>query len=310
MSKTDIVNEIHKNARVNFPRRSVVMRDIDDLWQADLIDMQKMSTLNSDYKYILVVIDTFSKYAWAVPLKRKNKDCVFNAFKNIFGTGRVPKNLQTDLGTEFYNVKLKSLTNKFNINHYSTYSTKKASIAERFIRTIKSKLYKEFSLKGNYRWINGTLEKLMENYNNTKHRTIGIEPSQVNTNNKEIILNRYIHREKSKIFKSQNKKLGIGSFVRISKHKGVFEKGYTPNWSTEIFKIIKVQKTNPITYLIEDSKKQPILGAFYSQELQKTKHPDIYLVEKVLKRNGRKVLVKWLGLPSSENSWIDKSNAL
>ncbi|CAK1578742.1 unnamed protein product [Parnassius mnemosyne] len=103
----------------------------------------------------------------------------------------------------------------------------------------------------------------------------------------------------------------VGDYVRISKYKGTFENGYTPNWSTEIFIIRKLQNTIPTTYLIEDTiRGQPILGGFYAQELQKTKNPNIYLVEKVLRRKGNKVLVKWLGLSSSENSWIDKSNKL
>lgn len=106
------------------------------------------------------------------------------------------------------------------------------------------------------------------------------------------------------------KQLCVGDFVRISKYKGCFEKGFTPNWSTEIFKIYKVQDTNPTTYLLEDARSRPILGAFYKEEIQKTNHPDIYLVEKVLKRKRNKVYVKWLGLPASENSWIDKTNKL
>lgn len=106
------------------------------------------------------------------------------------------------------------------------------------------------------------------------------------------------------------KKFSVGDFVRVSKYKGCFDKGYYPNSSTEIFKITKIQGTNPTTYLIEDGRCRPILGAFYAQELQKTNHPDIYLVEKVLKREGKRVYVKWLGLPTSENSWIDKSNVL
>lgn len=308
MSKNSVVNEIHKNARVNFPRRHVVMRDIDDLWQADLIDMKSLSKQNSGYKYILVIIDTFSKYAWAFPLKFKNKDQVSKAFESILKKGRIPKNLQTDFGTEFYNENFKTIVKKFNINHYSTYSTKKASIVERLIRTLKNKMYKQFSFQGNYTWIKGVLEEIVENYNTSKHRTIGLSPNEVNENNKKLILQRFNVGKQLKILKKRN--LKVGDFVRISKYKGVFEKGYTPNWSTEIFRIKKVQKTNPVTYLIEDAKHQPILGSFYAEELQKTENPNVYLIEKVLKRKGNKIFVKWLGFPSSENSWIDRTNIL
>lgn len=305
MSKIDVINEIHKNARVNFPRRNVILKDIDDLWQADLMDMQAISKVNAGYKYILVIIDTFSKYAWALPLKQKNKQEVSEAFKTVIEKGRVPKNLQTDLGKEFYNDQFKSLVNKYNINHYSTYSTKKASIVERLIRTLKNKLYKEFSLNGNYKWFNGMLKKKLHEYNNDVHRTVGQPPASINRRNKTKILQRYLDAAQSQK-KVECKKFSVGDFVRISKYKGCFDKGYFPNWSTEIFKIKKIQETNPTTYLIEDDRCRPILGAFYAQELQKTHHPDIYLVEKVLKRKGKQVYVKWLGLPTSENSWIDK----
>ncbi|KAK5647231.1 hypothetical protein RI129_002123 [Pyrocoelia pectoralis] len=101
-------------------------------------------------------------------------------------------------------------------------------------------------------------------------------------------------------------RFNVGDVVRISKYKSIFAKGYTSNWSSELFKIAKLQVTNPVTYLLEDMKGKPILGGFYEQELQKVKYPDVYLVEKVLRRKNDKVYVKWWGL--NENSWIDKNN--
>lgn len=311
MSKADVVNEIHKNARVNFPRRRVILKDIDDLWQADLIDMQALSNVNLGYKYIFVIIDCFSKYAWAFPLKQKTKEMVSTAFQTFLARGRYPKNLQTDMGKEFYNNGFSNVIKKYNINHYSTYSTKKASIVERFIRTLKNKLYKEFNLKGNYKWADGTLDCKMYEYNHTFHRTIGAPPYTINQNNRERVLQRYIKaqiKDSKKILKC--KRFQVGDYVRISKYKSCFAKGYTPNWSSEIFKIIKVQDTYPTTYLLEDAGARPILGAFYEYEIRRTLYPDIYLVEKVLRIKGRKVFVKWLGLPSSENSWIEMTNRL
>ena len=98
--------------------------------------------------------------------------------------------------------------------------------------------------------------------------------------------------------------------VRVSKFKTIFEKGYTPNWSTEVFKIVKVQKTNPVTYILEDSCGKPIAGGFYEHELHQVANPDVYLVEKVLRKRGNEVYVKWLGLDKSYNSWIRKDNVL
>jgi len=100
-------------------------------------------------------------------------------------------------------------------------------------------------------------------------------------------------------------KFKVGDLVRVSKHKMVFEKGYTSNWTTEVFKIVKVQRTNPVTYLLEDYRGKSIVGAFYEYELHRATHPDVYLVEKVLRR-GNEVYVKWLGFDGSHNSWIHK----
>ncbi|CAK1590059.1 unnamed protein product [Parnassius mnemosyne] len=202
--------------------------------------MQSVSKENKNFRFILTVIDTFSKYAWAFPIKTK--------------------------------------------------SIEDASIVERFIRTLKYKLYKAFSLQGNYNWIGDNLNNVIYEYNHTYHLTIGEIPASVNNKSKKRILQRYLR-------------------LVICANKPILR--YIRNWSTEIFKIRKLQNTIPTTYLIEDTiRGQPILGGFYAQELQKTKNPNIYLVEKVLRRKGNKVLVKWLGLSSSENSWIDKSNIL
>ncbi|CAK1581386.1 unnamed protein product [Parnassius mnemosyne] len=169
-------------------------------------------------------------------------------------------------------------------------------------------MYKAFSFQGDYNWIGDTLNNVIYEYNHTYHRTIGEIPANVNNKSKKRILQRYLRLVKNDNVK---RKFKLGDYVRISKYKGTFEKGYTPNWSTEIFKIRKLQNTIPTTYLIKDTiRGQPILGGFYAQELQKTKNPNIYLVEKVLRSKGNKVLVKWLDLSSSENSWIDKSNIL
>lgn len=304
--KRDIVNEIYKYARKNFHRRQVLQKDIDDLWQADLMDMHNISKSNNNFKYILVIIDTFSKYGWAIPLKQKNKEYMTDAFSNLLSQQqRCPKNLQTDMGTEFYNSKFKKILKTHGINHYSTFSIKKASIVERFIRTIKTNLYKEFGFKGNYKWNDGTLNEIIERYNNSKHRTINMAPVHVNHKNKCILLTKF-NAKCDKRSKHVRAKFKLGDYVRISKHKGCFEKGYTPNWSTELFKIKTVRNTDPVTYLIEDTKQQPIMGTFYSEELQKTKHPQVYLIEKIVRQKGNKMFVKWLGLPTSENSWILK----
>ncbi|EFA12313.1 Putative uncharacterized transposon-derived protein F54H12.3-like Protein [Tribolium castaneum] len=210
-----------------------------------------------------------------------------------------PENLQTDAGTEFFNSNFKKLMQQFKINHYRTFSIKKAAIAERVIRTIKTKIFKLCLLLGTYKWID-KIEKIAKEYNASKHRTTGKAPIEVNSSNQHELMSKY---NRLKIVDS-NQKFKIGDFVRISKEKFLFEKGYTPNWSTEIFKIIKVNLTNPVTYLLEDLEGQPIKGGFYQAELKKTNFKDEYLVEKILNRKGDKVLVRWLGFPTDKDSWI------
>lgn len=305
MSKRDIVEEIHRAARRNFPRRCTIIKGVDDSWQADLMDFQKYSQFNKGYKYVLVVIDTLSKYVWTNPLKSKDKINVTNAMENILlNSSRKPKNLQTDLGKEFYNENFKELMKKYDINHYSTYSVKKAAIVERVIRTLKGHLYKLFSLCGQYQWINKNLKNVVQSYNNTVHRITKFKPIDVDKRNQTTVKYNIIKSQNNNITKKN--KYRVGDHVRISKYKGEFYKGYTPNWSTEIFNVVKVNHTNPVTYHLEDKHKQIILGSFYGYELQRTQFPDIYLIEKVLKKKGNKLFVKWLGLSDGENSWVDR----
>jgi hypothetical protein len=307
MSKKQIVNEIHRTARKNFPRRSVVLKGIDDLWQADLADLQNFQNVNKGFKYILVVIDAFSKYAWCVPVKSKTKLEIRSAFEQIIKTAkRKPKHLQTDLGKEFYNSEFKHFLNLLQIKHYSTFSIKKASIVERLIKTLKSKLYRYFSFIGNYKWAGKPLNDIVNSYNQSMHRSIGIRPIDVSFNNESEVKD--LLSKSRPTFQLKSKKFSVGDRVRISKYKGDFHKGYTPNWSTELFTIKQVRNTLPVTYHLEDQRKNAILGTFYEQELQKTKYPDVYLIEKIIKKKGNKLYVKWLGLSNNENSWIDRND--
>ncbi|XP_029675965.1 uncharacterized protein LOC115243273 [Formica exsecta] len=102
----------------------------------------------------------------------------------------------------------------------------------------------------------------------------------------------------------------VGDPVRVSKFKTIFDKGYTPDWTTEVFKIVKVQETNPVTYVLEDSRGNSVAGGFYEYELQRVANPDVHLVEKVIHKKGNEVYVKWLGFYATHNSWIHKNNIL
>lgn len=311
-----MVEELHRNARKNYPRRSYVMRGINDTFQADLVEMIPYARQNKGYRYILMVIDVFSKRAWAKPLKNKTGEETTKAMATIFADhpNHIPRNLHTDRGKEFYNHHFQTLMKKHGINHYSTGSKMKASIVERLNRTIMNKIWRQFSLQGSNKWLNN-LQPVIDEYNSSHHRTIQMRPCDVTkSNEKELLKSVYNPRTHIPLNLINNiikkSKFQTDDYVRISKHKTVFEKGYTPNWSAEIFQISKVLPTRPITYLIRDSNDEQLSGCFYSQELQKTKHPDVYLIERVLKRKGNKLQVKWLGIDKARPQWIDKKNVV
>jgi hypothetical protein len=124
--KKDLVTELHKPARINFKRRRVIIKGINETLQADLVEMIPYAKQNKQFKYILVVIDCFSKYTWTVPVKAKDSKHVREAMEKVLSQIiHLPKNLQTDKGTEFYNSMFKALMKKYKMNHYSTFTTKK-----------------------------------------------------------------------------------------------------------------------------------------------------------------------------------------
>lgn len=307
MSKQQVVAELHKPARKNFQRRPFDMRGIDDTWQIDLVEVIPFARNNKGYKYLLIVIDTFSKYAWIKKLKNKTGPEVTNAMQQILkeNPNRCPRNIQSDHGKEFYNSHFDTLMKQHNINHYSTFTKLKASIVERFNRTFLNKLWQQFSLQGSHEWLTH-FEKILDTYNRTKHRTIKMRPIDVNAKNQKSLLRTvYKKQKKSQQLKQHRPKFRVNDYVRISKFKNIFEKGYTPNWTTEIFRVKKILPTKPITYHLSDLNDSEIRGCFYEHELQKTQNKDIYLIERIVRRRGNKFFVKWLGFSDKENSWID-----
>ena len=175
------------------------------------------------------------------------------------------------MGKEFYNADVQRLMRKHDINHYSTYSVLKASVVKRFNRTLKNDMWKMFTLNGTYKWIDA-LPRLVSEYNARKHRTIGMRPVDVTP----AIAERLLATVYNRVNIAGPAKFKVGDPVRVSKYKTLFEKGYTPNWTTEVFNIVKVQRTNPVSYLLEDYRKKSVAGAFYEHELRRANYPDVY----------------------------------
>ena len=311
MDKSDwvqLANEIHKPVRRKFEKRRVSITGknsnspVDNTWTADLVDMQPYSRWNRGYKYLLTVLDVFSKYAWVVPIKDKKGETITKAFRVIVGK-RKPVYLWTDKGTEFYNSDFKEYLKENGITLYSTQNVEKSSVIERFNRTLKSKMFKQFTIQ-NSTVFTDILPRIVEAYNNTYHSTIKMTPQEASLKKNESIayLNSY-HDEPFPKFKKPSFK--EGDKVRISKYQGIFDKSYKGNWSEELFVIYKTQPTIPITYRIKDLLGEDIKGSFYEQELQKADQ-EVYRIEKVLKKDYRnkRMFVKWKGYPDKFNSWV------
>ena len=252
-SSSILADELHKPVIKNFNKRKVYSQFKDSIWGVDLADMQSLSRKNKGIKYLLCAIDLYSKHKFVVPLKDKKGISVVNAFDKIIKQSRKPNKIWVD-----YNNKFKKWLSDNNIIMYSTYNEGKSVVAERFIRTLKNKLYKHMTATGKNVYY--VLDDVVSKYNNTKHSTIKMKPIDVK-DNKRVYIDE--HNEKRSIFK-------VGDRVRISKFKNIFAKAYTPNWSKEIFIVNKISDAVPYTYNVKDLNDEEIIGSFYDRELQKS----------------------------------------
>lgn len=295
---------LHKSVRLKFRRRKTFAVGIDDLWQADLVDVSNLSKYNDDNKYLLTCIDVFSKYAQVLPLKSKTGAALTQAFSMFLSNGRQPAHLQTDKGMEFLNKRFQTMLDKNGIRFYTSENDDvKAAVVERFNRSLKTKMWKYFTHENTHRY-HDVLQDLVHSYNNTYHRSIGMPPIQSSLENEDAIRNRLFGSKKS----PANWKYKLGDDVRISKSRVAFKKGYLPSWTEEIFHISSRIPSDPITYEISDFNDEKLKGKFYEQELQQiSKDDDVYKVEKILKtrKRGRKIeyFVKWKGYNDNFNSW-------
>ena len=301
---------LHRSAKKKYATRRYVVHDIDEQWQADLADVALLKEQNNGYTFILTVIDIFSRYAWARPLRNKSGKEVAAAFKDIFEEGRIPKRIQTDQGKEFENREVRKLFHEHDIELFSVKSAYKAAIVERFNRTLKSRLWKYFTKSLKQKWTD-VLQDAVHAYNHSVHRTLKRRPASVTAATVSDIREEVFGHHQASKAKSRFK---VGDTVRISKVKSVFEKGYLPNWTEEIFTVESInRKQSPITYKLKDYNGEVIEGSFYPQEIQKIHHEDdVFIIEKVIRteKRGRQKwsFVKWRGYPSSMNSWVRSSD--
>ena len=300
----DLSNELNKPVINKFKRKKIIVNHIDEIHSCDLVDMQKYSRVNKGYKYIFTNIDIFSKYAWSFPLKTKTIKEIKSCFQKIFNE-RKPSYIWSDQESSFFSKEMLQFFKDNNVKIYYTNSDLKAVIIERFNRSLRELMMKQFVKNNNTVWYN-ILPDLINTYNNRYHQTIKMKPKNVNKLNEKHIKNtvyNYDITNKKPIYK-------IGDLVRISlKRRALFDKP-TGNikWSEQLYKIYKINKSNVITYQLKDMNNEIIKGQFYTKELQLTKNTTgEYIIEKILKTNNDKIFVKWRGYDNSFNSWINKN---
>ena len=263
-----LAKEVFNPQITKFRRERRIPLYKDETWSADLIDKSSLSKYSNNYKFILTVIDIFTKYAWAIPLKNKSGLSITNGFELVLGENpqggsksRKPEKLWVDRGSEFYNKTFKSLLKEYETELYSTYSDLKAVFIERFNRTFLHIINKPMFINGDGNWVN-ILNDAVLTYNNSIHSTINMTPVDASNNPDKV---KYTFN-----FKNIKPKFKVGDYVRNADKRNIFSKGYTSNWNRELFKVNEVLKTQPPTYKIEDINGEIIEGKYYEQELLKS----------------------------------------
>jgi len=306
---------VHRRPRRTFTRIPVIVRGLKDQYDADLMDLRRISKYNKGYKYVLIMIDVFSRYVWAQPMKRKKEKNAIEVFKKIFETAPLPLRLRTDKGGEFTGGLIKKFFREQKIQHFVTWNEIKANYAERVIQTLKKKIFRYLTLKRTRTYIN-VLQDIIKGYNKTFHSSINCSPSEVNENNEKniwwnIYMNVNMKSKKYKPFKYQ-----VGNTVRISSKRGRLDREYDEKWSNEIFRITRrFYKKGIKQYKVEDySGKAKEGGSFYEAEIQPVSVDDktLWRVDTILKTRGKgpdkEHFVHWFGWPKKYDQWIPASH--
>ena len=314
---------IHKTPRRKFPRLPVVVSAKDEQWMGDLSDVSVLSKHNQGFRYLLCVIDCFSRYAFVEPLKSKSALAVVEGLTRIM-RHRHPEKLYTDNGREFVNGKVKAFLKQKGCILVTTENTEiKASLVERFQRTLKSRLWRYFTHNRTQRYVN-VLPRLVRAYNNSLHSSINMAPAQMKTPEDELTAWLFMERHRQKEFQKKKRRsqpLQIGDSVRISSPSSLLSKGYAPQFSRETFTVSRIHPPNHKRYqsmhlyTLNDRQGQSLSGRFYPHEIQKVRErsDEIYPIRRILEtrilpNRKKEYLVRWEGFPASFDSWIPETN--
>ena len=243
------INEIYSTPpKKNYPTNKIIYNHIDEIWSIDLADMidYKISN-NKGFRYIFIIVDNFSKYLSAIPLKNKYSQTITNEFSNILSKSkRKPLKLESDRGTEFYNSIFQNFLKSKNIQHYSRYTDKGPSIAERVIRTIRNLLKKPVFEKGKADWLS-ELSSVIKKYNNTFHHSTKMTPIQASKKSNEKL----VYNNLKDTREIQKPKFKLGQLVRTADIKKVFSKGDSTNHSYKLYTITEIIHDTIPSYRID-----------------------------------------------------------
>lgn len=306
---------LYKPSRSKFQRLRVVTKGPRDVYDADLADMADLSEDNDGVKFLLVVIDDFTRRLTVRVLPNKTAKAVKEALVDAFEEAQKPQVLRTDAGKEFLNNTLKDYLQGENVYHQvSRNALIKANYAERVIGTLKSKIWRYLSHNNTHRYVD-KLQQLVKGYNNTKHSTLGMKPSEV-TDEVAKTLWWKLYRPK-KIKKKKPFTFRVGDTVRVSYLKNKFTRLYDQQYSGEIFTVYKRYRLRGMPfYELKDYNGEKIEGRFYAQEMQKVNiDPEqLWKVEKVIKTRKRagkvQFLAKFMHWPDRFNAWVDDVESL
>jgi hypothetical protein len=244
--------------------------------QIDLADMRSVKKYNNQFNYILTCIDVLSRYAWAIPVKNKTAALVAAAYQKIIDEGRKPWRIFSDKGREFMG-EFKKMTESNDITLIFTENPiVKASMVERYNRTLKTRLYKHFTKTNSFKWLK-ILPKIVRAINHSVHRITEMRPADVTHQNAQKLYKKLYSKAKHMRMVNKKKHKGkfeIGDVVRISKEKGVFYKGYTPNFKSEKFIVAKKLIRDQIVYTLKDFEGVDLTSIFYEPELVKVRSSD------------------------------------
>ena len=244
------INEIFsKGPRKSYPTNKTDVYQIDDIWSLDILDLKDYAPKNNTgYRYVLVIMDNFSKFGWTVPLKNKNAQTIKDSFEKILiSSKRKPTLMQSDRGNEFYNNIFQDFLNKNNIKVSSRNTSYGAVFAERFNRTIRDLLKKPVFEKGDGNWID-VLPTITKQYNNRIHSSTKLTPIQASLKKNEG----YVYKNLLDKRKKVKPKFQINYLVRTADLKKTFSKSDTTNWSYKLYKITEIINDTISTYKIDN----------------------------------------------------------